>query len=251
MFLKVLYFLVVAAEFVTVPIFLKHYWPQKCKMSFLFKMISATLFVLSGYLAMQIADNHSPYAKLMVWGLVFGWLGDAFLHVLSEKMAYFAVGVVAFLTGHIFYIIAFQKAIKTTYPDATAFAWYEIAIVVGICGLIASLAFGLKLIKKEQIPLALGLCVYMVVIITMLAKAFRFIMGEISYGMNDNLVMVAITVGLGAILFVLSDGSLGAILAMDKKARSWRIFNITTYFAAQILLAASIFFVSSFEVLGA
>ncbi|MBQ8028889.1 MAG: lysoplasmalogenase [Clostridia bacterium] len=248
--LKVLYFLVVALEFVTVPIFLKYYWPKKCKMSFLFKMISATLFVLSGYLAMKVSGNSTPYATYMLWGLVFGWLGDAFLHVLSEKMFYFVLGVIAFLTGHVFYIIAFQQAIKTTYPDAAAFEWYEIVTVVAVCALILGLVFGLKLISKEKTPLVLGLCVYAVVILAMLLKAFRFIIGEFAYGMNDNMAMISITVGLGAILFVLSDGSLGAILALNKKARSWRIFNIITYFAAQILLAASIFFVRSFEIFG-
>ena len=249
--LKVLYFLVVALEFVTVPIFLKHYWPTKCKMSLLFKMISATLFVLSGYLAMEIANNHTPYAKFMLWGLVFGWLGDLFLHSLSDKMVHFALGVVAFLTGHIFYIKALQEAILTTYPDAPAFAWYEILIVVVSCVAIVALALIFKLITKEKAPLAAGLCVYMAVILTMLVKAGSFIIGEFAYGMNDNMLMIVITVGLGAILFVLSDGSLGIILGMGKKERGWRIFNIITYFAAQILLAASIFFVRSFEILGA
>lgn len=248
--LKVLYFLVVALEFVTVPIFLKYYWPTKCKMSLLFKMISATLFVLSGYLAMEIANNHTPYAKYMLWGLIFGWLGDLFLHSLSDKMVHFALGVVAFLTGHIFYIKALHDAIKTTYPEAPAFAWYEILIVVAACVAIVALALIFKVITKEKAPLAAGLCVYMAVILTMLVKAGSFIIGEFAYGMNDNMLMISITVGLGAILFVLSDGSLGVILGMDKKERSWRIFNITTYFAAQILLAASIFFVRSFEVLG-
>lgn len=249
--LTVLYFLVVAFEFVTVPVFLKYYWPTKCKMSLLFKMISASLFVLSGYLAMEIANNHTPYAKFMVWGLIFGWLGDLFLHSLSDKMVHFALGVVAFLTGHIFYIKALQDAIKTTYPDAPLFSWYEIAIVVASCIAIVVLGLVFKVITKEKAPLAAGLCVYMVVILTMLVKAIKFIIGEFSYGLNDNMLMIVFTVGLGAILFVLSDGSLGIILGMDKKERSWRIFNIVTYFAAQILLAASIFFVRSFEVLGA
>ena len=44
--------------------------------------------------------------------------------------------------------------------------------------------------------------------------------------------------------------SLGIILGMGKKERGWRIFNIITYFTAQLLLAASIFFVRSFEIFG-
>ena len=74
MFLKILLAVAVLAEFYTVPTFLKHYWPKKCKMSLLFKMISATLFVLCGVLSMKIAGNNTSYASLMVLGLVFGWL---------------------------------------------------------------------------------------------------------------------------------------------------------------------------------
>lgn len=250
MFLKILYFIVVALEFVTVPMFLKYYWPKKCRMSFLFKMISATLFILAGYLAMAISNNHTPYARYILIGLVLGWLGDAFLHSLSEKMVLFALGVVAFLAGHVFYIMAFQEAILTTYPDAPFLAWYEIAVVVGVCAVVIGLVFGLKVLPKEKTPMAAGLCVYMAVILTMISKAFRFVIGEIAYGMNDQMVMIFITVIFGAILFGLSDGSLGIILGLDKNDRGTRIFNIVTYFAAQILLGASIFFVRSFELLG-
>ena len=62
--------------------------------------------------------------------------------------------------------------------------------------------------------------------------------------MNDHMIMICVTVALGAILFVLSDGSLGMILFAGKKGnRPLKIFNIVTYFAAQILLASSIFFI--------
>lgn len=250
MFLKILYFLTVALEFVTVPVFLKHYWPQKCVKSFTYKMLSATLFVLSGFFAIKISGNTTPYAKYIMISLILGWIGDAFLHVLSEKMSYFAVGVIAFLVGHITYAKAFYEAFKTTYPDSGVFAWYEYLFVFGISGLVIGIIFGKNLLPKEKKPLAAALCVYMVVILTMICKAFKYVIGEIVYGVNDNMIMVAITIGIGAILFGLSDGSLGIILGFDKKDRSWRIFNIVTYFAAQILLAASIFFVRSFEILG-
>ena len=100
MFLKILLAITVIAQFYTVPMFLKYYWPQKCKQSLMYKMISATLFVLSGVLAMKIADNNTSYAYLMVLGLVFGWLGDLLLHSLKDKMLHFILGVVAFLEFH-------------------------------------------------------------------------------------------------------------------------------------------------------
>jgi hypothetical protein len=75
-----------------------------------------------------------------------------------------------------------------------------------------------------------------------------FVIDVIAFGVDDNMFMIALTVGLGAILFFLSDASLGIILVDDKPVkRGMRIFNITTYYAAQVLLAASIFFVFSRE----
>ena len=97
---------------------------------------------------------------------------------------------------------------------------------------------------KGKAYMAIPVVLYAVTISAMLAKAFRYCIGEWLYGMNDNIVMLFLTVALGAVLFVLSDGSLGMILfAGQKKNRPLKIFNIATYFAAQILLASSIFFV--------
>lgn len=241
---NILFALTIVLEFVTVPIFLKYYWPEKCKKSMLFKMISATLFVLCGYFAMKISGNSTPYAYLMLWGLVFGWLGDLFLHWLSNKMAIFALGVVAFLTGHIFYIVALQKAIETTYPAAAVFEWYEILFVAIVLVAVVILA-AVKNFFKEKKAMTIGLTAYGAILLTMLAKTARYAIGEWAYGTNDNMVMVFITILGGGILFTISDVLLGYILMFKDKKRILRIINIVTYFAAQILLASSILFVKS------
>ena len=247
---KILFVIVVAAEFVFVPLFLKYSWPNKCWKSFGFKMICSALFFAAGLLATKISGHSpsvSPYTKLILWGLFLGWLGDMFLHLITDKIVVFGLGLFAFLGGHIFYIFAFQKAIAQRYPDKPFFAWYEIVAVAALVGIILIYAA----IKKKQGKLASGklymiipVVLYAVTISAMLAKSFRFCIGEWLYGINDNIVMLFITVALGAVLFVLSDGSLGMILfAGQKKNRPLKIFNIATYFAAQILLASSIFFI--------
>ncbi len=253
MLYNVLYFLCIAAEFVAVPMFLKYYWPQKCKNSFIWKTIAAALFVLCGIFAMKASGNSSPYADLIVWGLVFGMMGDLFLHALTKVMWPFVLGVIAFLTGHIFYIVAIQKAIRTTYPDASVFEWYEIVAILAVV-LITLVWFIIrKIIKKDNIPMVIGLSAYLVILTSMLVKAFRFVVGEWAYGMNDNMVMTCITVAVGALLFFTSDITLGLIILKKEKyeTRPMRIFNITTYFVAQILLASSIHFVQSMEIFGA
>lgn len=247
---KILFAVVVAAEFVFVPLFLKYSWPQKCWKSFGFKMICSALFFSAGLLAMKISGHSasaSPYTKLILWGLFFGWLGDMFLHLITDKIWVFGLGLFAFLGGHVFYIFAFQEVIKKTYPDKAFFAWYEILAVAVLVGLILLYAA----MKKKQGKLAAGkvymvipVVLYAVTISAMLAKAFRLCIGEWLYGMNEQVAMLFVTIALGAVLFVLSDGSLGIILfAGQKKNRPLKIFNIATYFTAQILLASSIFFV--------
>lgn len=252
MFFKILYFLCVAAEFYAVPTFLKHYWPQKCKMSFIWKTISATLFVLAGFFAMKGSGNSTPYAGYIMWGLVFGMMGDLFLHALTKVMWPFVLGVLAFLTGHIFYIIAIQNAIRSTYPDASVFAWYEILAIVIIAIFTVAYLLLRKIIKKDNIPMILGLSAYLMFLTAMVVKAFSFVIGEWVYGMNDHPVMIAITVALGAILFFTSDITLGLMLLNKERfeTKKMRYFNIGTYFVAQILIGSSIFFVQSFEIFG-
>ncbi|MCM1545083.1 MAG: lysoplasmalogenase [Ruminococcus sp.] len=244
MFFKILFVLAVALEFVFVPLFLKFSWPKKCWKSFGYKMICSALFFAAGLLAMKISGNHTQYTTLILWGLFFGWLGDMFLHLITDKIVVFGLGLFAFLGGHIFYIIAFQKAIYRTYPDASVFKWYEILAVLCLVGLV----IGFALIKKVKVKtyMAIPVVMYALTISTMLVKAFRYSIGELAYGTNEHMFMVFLTVAIGAVLFVLSDGSLGILLfAGQERNRPLKIFNIGTYFAAQILLASSIFFVQS------
>lgn len=241
---NILYILTIVLEFVTVPIFLKHYWPEKCVKSMTFKMISATLFVLCGIFAIKISGNNTPYADLIMWGLAFGWLGDLLLHWLKNKIVIYVLGVVAFLTGHIFYLIALQKAIETTYPAARIFEWYEILFVAVIVIGITIFAI-IKGFYKDRAGITAGLTAYGVLLLAMLAKSARYAIGEWAYGTNDNMVAVFITVLGGGLFFAVSDILLGYIIMFKDKKRILRIINIVTYFIAQILLASSILVVRS------
>lgn len=244
MLFKILLGLTVAAEFFTVPMFLKYYWPKKCKQSLIYKMISATLFVLCGFCAMQAAGNNTSYASLMLIGFVFGWFGDLLLHSLKDKMLHFALGVVSFLVGHIFFVAAFHHAIKSLDPAAPLFTWYEILTVV--VAIIAVTIFGIfKKYYQKKGPMVFALLLYGVFLVSMFVKSITYCVAEWSYGINDYMYPAIITAGLGGLFFLLSDGSLGLILMGDETKRGMRIFNITTYFIAQILLALSILFIRS------
>lgn len=244
---EILFIVAAVVEVPLVALFLKYYWPDRSKKSFATKTVCSLLFVLCGVFAAKATGNNTLFADYMVWGLVFGMAGDLLLHSLTDKKWPFVLGVVAFLIGHIFYIMAIQRAIYTTGFSTAAFTWYEILIVFAI--LVIAVIYCIKTDAfKRKGAMIYGLLAYGVVLAVMFAKALRYVVGVIAYGTNDNMLMISLTVGLGAVLFFLSDASLGIILSSDKPCkRGMRIFNITTYYLAQVLLAASIFFVYSRE----
>ena len=244
---KILFIAAVVAEIPLVALFLKFFWPDRCKQSFITKTVCSLVFVLCGFFAAKETGNNTLYADYMIWGLVFGMVGDLLLHAITTSMIPPILGVIAFLVGHIFYIMALQQAIYTTAFSSGAFVWYELLIIAAI--IVAAVIYCIKTNAfKRKGAMTYGLLAYGVVLATMLAKAVRLVVDVIAFGVNDNMFMIALTVGLGAVLFFLSDASLGIILTDDKPAkRGMRIFNIATYYSAQVLLAASIFFVFSRE----
>lgn len=245
--LNALFIILCVVEVPLVALFLKFYWPDRSIKSFTTKVFCSLIFVVLGVLAAKSTGNNTLYADYMILGLVFGMAGDLLLHALTKNMIPYILGVVAFLVGHIYYILGLQRAIYTTGYSKGAFVWYEIVIIAAL--LVVAVVYALKTNTfKRKGAMAYGLLAYGAVLATMLAKAVRYVVGEIAFGVNDNMFMVALTVGMGAVLFVLSDLSLGIILSNDKPCKKgMRIFNIVTYYAAQVLLAASIFFVYSRE----
>lgn len=239
-FLIICFVLCCIAECVCVPIFLKYQWPEKCWKSFRWKMICATLFVICGAIAIKLANNYTDYSSAIMTGLCFGWLGDLLLHIISKKKIFFIGGLFAFLAGHICYIVAFQRALEVTYPDARVVEWYEVLLVLAFVGALVFVALKKKLDVKN--PIAVPVVLYAGTITYMLAKAFRLCIGVWGYGTFDHTFLLFLTVGLGAVMFFLSDATLGIIEAgMKNKKLKW--FNIGTYFLAQVLLASSMFIV--------
>ena len=55
---------------ITTPLFLKLSWPNRSIKSLTAKMVSATLFVLVGYLSVKISGNTSTFANTMMVGLI-------------------------------------------------------------------------------------------------------------------------------------------------------------------------------------
>ena len=238
-------------ECVAFPIFIKAQWPKKCPKSFAWKTIAATLFVAYGVFAFFMAKNawgdrfFNAFAQDMVIGLSLGWLGDVLLHLtaLSKKPSKafeggaFVSGLVAFLVGHIFYVIAFIKGIKAIghWSKSTM-----LTIVVEVVILLAAFVAAQFVVKLKLGIAAIPVALYAATISTMLVSAVTLAIHCASYS-----IALSIIVAVGAVLFVISDSTLVFCLFGSEKAKNsfpLKVVNLTTYFIGQMMLASTIFF---------
>lgn len=240
MVLKILFVLCVIIEIIFTPLYLKAFWPRPNKKSLLLKMICSTAFVCTGILSMYIADNFTPYAATMLIGLVLGWIGDYFLHAKST-MGFFLTGGGSFMMGHLAYIIAFIRAIPVFNPEMGYVTIPEIVVFVVIF-----VVFGTIMIKKFhfETPFLKALTfLYGTFLVTMLIKSVALGVAYLGSG-NQNNIIVLLWMSLSGLMFFMSDFSLGImLLGGHNENRRLKVFNIVTYFGAQMLLASSILFI--------
>jgi uncharacterized membrane protein YhhN len=89
------------------------------RLKWVFKPLTSLLFVLTG---LWLADFSARYDLLIVVGLVLGLVGD----VLLIRKTWFVMGLVAFLLGHLFYLVAFLGELVR--PRLNAFSLAPILI---------------------------------------------------------------------------------------------------------------------------
>lgn len=243
MVLKILFVVCLVVMAICVPWYLKALWPEKCRKSLILKMICSTMFVSIGVLSVYISGNTSTYAIIMIIGLIFGWIGDYFLHA-KPSDAYFVTGFLSFLIGHFFYIGAYVRTLPKLFPNYEMISGIEIAVEVLFIalGLIALKVFKVKLNPKI---LKIGIYFYFAIVTFMFVKAsalgFNYYKSGAPYG-----IVAFVLLSLGSLFFVLSDATLGIIsFGGQKKNYPLKIFNILTYFWGQAMLASSILFIEA------
>ncbi len=243
MALKIAFCACLVLEAVFTPLYLKAMWPQKCFKSLCLKMVCASLFVAVGVLSMAIVHNTSVYAVTMLVGLLFGWVGDYFLHA-KPSNAYFAIGFTSFLIGHLVYISAFAGALPRIFSGYSHFNLPE--FITGAVIVIISYIFAKCVIKMKFNPrlVKYAVILYTVILVTMFLKASVLGVKLWLSGAQNGLWAMLVLV-FGSLFFVMSDASLAVILFGGKsKSYPLKIFNIVTYFWGQIMLAGSILFVA-------
>ncbi len=196
--------------FMTLPFFLKAMWPQKTKKSLLLKMTCSTFFVFTGFLIAWGSQNKGTYAKLMLVGLVLGWLGDFFLHVKNTEV-YFIFGLASFLLGHIFYISAFSHVSRKFYDEPSKSG--RVLQITLLTLLLLGLTIFLKKAKLEMGSVAPAVIIYVVVIIIMSIKALGLgylLLKQTDSGGGKNILAAAILI-VGSLLFSILAASPRAI----------------------------------------
>jgi uncharacterized membrane protein YhhN len=181
---------------------------------YIFKPLTMVFIILIAVL--KTKTSPAFYAFAIIVGLVCSMAGDIFLMLPSDQ---FILGLVSFLIAHLFYISAFTYRSKIRHAP-----WALIPFVIyGI--LIYVILF--PYLGAMKLPVA----AYIVVILVMGWRAWE--------RWSQTAEKSALLAFIGAVLFIISD----SVLALNRFREPFavaRALNLSTYFAAQWLIASSI-----------
>ena len=195
------------------------------RLEYIFKPATLIAFVLGAWLLGQRVGG-SRLALWFVAALVFSLAGDIFLMLPDEK--WFVPGLLAFLVGHVCYIIGFNP----TWPPIGAIA---IVAVVAVVDWIV-LPKIIRGVRDSGAPKLQGPVIgYGVILSLMLVSAWATWFRP-GWGSTGRLLA-----GLGGTLFFASD----LMLAWNKFVRPSRVLHvavIATYHLGQLALALTVGF---------
>ena len=237
--LKILLLITVALQAVFSPLFLKYMWPRKNKWSLLYKMLCSLLFVATGFLAVNIADNHTRFAQMVIIGLLCGFVGDFFLGLNGK--ANFVIGTLFFLTNHILYCYAYTVTRNQLFPE-TNNVRTNVLEVVGAFVLLGIFVFVVKRLKFSLRGAASLLLLYGVVLSYMLVKSVTFGFSLLTAGAPGYEIGAGLLLS-GAALYFASDMTLGMILLGSVRHYPLKCFNNLTYIIGQVCIALTILYI--------
>lgn len=180
------------------------------KLQFVFKPLTMLVIILIAFLNSSTPINF--YQIMILVGLIFSTIGDVFL--IKDKQ-FFVQGLVAFLIGHICFVVAFY-----TTPNWLSLIFY-----------LAYVVFFLSLLWRDLGSLKIPVIVYSLA----LAAMSWFALSKTIEHTNHHTFHAFI----GSILFIISD----SLLAYNKFKSSIpysHILILATYFLAQWFIASSV-----------
>ena len=208
--------------------FIKTEYAGKMAKATVLKGLASACFVMLG--ALCYAENRTVFGRLILIGLILGMVGDIFLNLRNQfcgaaSQKVFAVGILAFLSGHFLYIAALitQNA-ATVLPALLTAGILSILAIPPLMKRITAPSRGLKLFGY----------VYLVIVIAMFSCSAVLL---VLNGVQTLTVLLAV----GGLLFVVSDFIM-IYYSFGKKIKPLRAINLLSYYAAQLLIALCILY---------
>ena len=218
----------IAAGFVLQACFIAVEHQKKYVLADILKGAASLVFVIIGFMGLKKGYDPETNTKIAI-GLLFGMIGDILLNLrfvfAKNGQKIFLAGILAFLIGHILYLIALI-------PHSTHLVT---SIIIGAVIAAALLAYIFKTMEVKMAFKIFGIF-YLgaVIIMTVIAIDGAFFSASSSTS--------AIIYAIGAVLFTLSDIVLIFNTFSGVTRFSLRITNLTLYYIGQILIAISLFF---------
>ena len=208
-------------------LFIKVEHEEKYLLADILKGSASLIFVLIGYQAFLVTNN--AFNRLFLYGLIFGMIGDILLNLRyvfpKHGQKIFLVGILAFLIGHILYLLALIPQARHVW------IWY--CITIGALAAICLLVYIFRTMEVKPAFKIFGVF-YLGAVFIMTAIAI----GIAIFVPNRRSILYAI----GAILFTASDVVLIFNTFSGVTKFSMRIANLSLYYLGQILIACSMFF---------
>lgn len=192
------------------------------------KGLASAFFVALGIIC--FAENATGFGKLIVIGLALGLVGDVLLNLRNvvtggASMKVFALGILAFLSGHFLYIAALVAANTGIVLLAVVLtAVLSAAAIPPLMRRITAPSKGLKMFGY----------VYLVVVIAMFSCAAILLV-------KAGASMLTVLFAIGALFFVVSDFIM-IYYSFGKKIKPLRAINLLSYYVGQLLIATAILF---------
>ena len=198
---------------------------RRYRSAFWIKGLAGLSFIAVG-LSLAMLQPEFSYVRRIVFGLVFGLIGDQllalrYLHP-DRRSAFFLTGMLAFAAGHVMYLAAMLQldggawlfALLILAPGLAAAAWYILGHAVRL--------------GKLLLP---GVC-YIVLVVSVAALAASLLLR--GQGVR------ALLLTFGGVCFAASDCVLGVQTFGPEKTVRRSVFIHASYYAAQLLIAWSI-----------
>jgi len=181
------------------------------------KSVLSFLFVITALLQPHPVPAYFHYLLI---GLIFCLMGDVCL-ALPQKKAFMG-GLVAFLIGHVFYIISFLSL-------TSIFYWISAGVFI-IFGLSAFIFFWLRRhLKSMLIPVLLY-----VLVITVMASGAWTVFWKASFHISGRTLIL-----VGSLCFYFSDLFVARNKFIREEYRN-RLLGLPLYYAGQFMLAFSV-----------